>query len=226
MTSNTKPADRPTAAASDSTPCASRVPRYSSPKPAKRPTRGLLHGGGPGASGVYRTTPATSTRSPAHRVIVPDLPGYGPRTKHVDLADPFGYLADSIRGLLDNWASTDSAPDRQLLRRRRRAAAGARYPGPRRPDGVHGSRRHRHHPGTADRRLEEPAAQLLRRLRASPPQAGDVHPHYLVYDGALVPDSSSSTSATGRHRPGGGGQPRRYDGPRNPRRCGHCGGWT
>ena len=35
------------------------------------------------------------------RVIVPDMPGYGRSTKGVDRADPFGYLADHIRGMLD-----------------------------------------------------------------------------------------------------------------------------
>ena len=35
------------------------------------------------------------------RVIVPDMPGYGRSAKGVDAADPFGYLADTIRGLLD-----------------------------------------------------------------------------------------------------------------------------
>jgi len=34
-------------------------------------------------------------------VIVPDMPGYGRSAKHVDQDDPFGYLADTIRGLLD-----------------------------------------------------------------------------------------------------------------------------
>jgi 4,5:9,10-diseco-3-hydroxy-5,9,17-trioxoandrosta-1(10),2-diene-4-oate hydrolase len=35
------------------------------------------------------------------RVIVPDMPGYGRSVKGVDQDDPFGYLADIIRGLLD-----------------------------------------------------------------------------------------------------------------------------
>jgi 2-hydroxy-6-oxonona-2,4-dienedioate hydrolase/4,5:9,10-diseco-3-hydroxy-5,9,17-trioxoandrosta-1(10),2-diene-4-oate hydrolase len=61
----------------------------------------LLHGGGPGASGVSnyaRNIDALATR---FRVIVPDLPGYGRSGKEVDHADPFGCLADAIRGLLD-----------------------------------------------------------------------------------------------------------------------------
>ena len=35
------------------------------------------------------------------RVIVPDMPGYGRSAKGVDGSDPFGYLADHIRGMLD-----------------------------------------------------------------------------------------------------------------------------
>jgi 4,5:9,10-diseco-3-hydroxy-5,9,17-trioxoandrosta-1(10),2-diene-4-oate hydrolase len=35
------------------------------------------------------------------RVVVPDMPGYGRSVKGVDQNDPFGCLADTIRGLLD-----------------------------------------------------------------------------------------------------------------------------
>ncbi|MGZ8803221.1 MAG: alpha/beta fold hydrolase, partial [Mycobacterium sp.] len=35
------------------------------------------------------------------RVIVPDMPGYGRSAKGVNRSDPFGYLADHIRGMLD-----------------------------------------------------------------------------------------------------------------------------
>ncbi len=49
-----------------------------------------------------RTTPATSRPWHEHfRVLVPDMPGYGRSAKGVDRADPFGYLADHIRGMLD-----------------------------------------------------------------------------------------------------------------------------
>ena len=33
--------------------------------------------------------------------LVPDMPGYGRSSKGVDRSDPFGYLADHIRGMLD-----------------------------------------------------------------------------------------------------------------------------
>jgi 4,5:9,10-diseco-3-hydroxy-5,9,17-trioxoandrosta-1(10),2-diene-4-oate hydrolase len=61
----------------------------------------LLHGGGPGASGVSNFSKNIAALAGGHRVIVPDLPGYGRSTKGVDQSDPFGYLADMIRGLLD-----------------------------------------------------------------------------------------------------------------------------
>ncbi|WP_167104315.1 alpha/beta fold hydrolase [Mycobacterium sp. DL592] len=61
----------------------------------------MLHGGGPGASGVSNYGRNIDALAQAYRVIVPDMPGYGRSVKHVDHSDPFGYLADSMRGLLD-----------------------------------------------------------------------------------------------------------------------------
>ncbi|WP_433680247.1 alpha/beta fold hydrolase [Nocardia sp. CA-119907] len=61
----------------------------------------LLHGGGPGASGVSNYWRNIAELAKSFRVIVPDLPGYGRSSKGVDQNDPFGYLANSIRGLLD-----------------------------------------------------------------------------------------------------------------------------
>ncbi|MFF4269878.1 alpha/beta fold hydrolase [Streptomyces sp. NPDC001536] len=61
----------------------------------------LLHGGGPGASGVSNYARNIAELAKEYRVIVPDLPGYGRSTKGVDGTDPFGFLADGIRGLLD-----------------------------------------------------------------------------------------------------------------------------
>ncbi|MEU5322253.1 alpha/beta hydrolase [Streptomyces sp. NPDC021056] len=61
----------------------------------------LLHGGGPGASGVSNYARNIVELAKEYRVIVPDLPGYGRSTKGVDGTDPFGFLADGIRGLLD-----------------------------------------------------------------------------------------------------------------------------
>ncbi|MFJ6081196.1 alpha/beta fold hydrolase [Streptomyces sp. NPDC092369] len=61
----------------------------------------LLHGGGPGASGVANYARNIAELAKTYRVIVPDLPGYGRSTKGVDATDPFGHLAGAIRGVLD-----------------------------------------------------------------------------------------------------------------------------
>ena len=61
----------------------------------------MLHGGGPGASGASNYSRNIDALAKNFRVIVPDMPGYGRSTKGVDQSDPFGYLADMIRGLLD-----------------------------------------------------------------------------------------------------------------------------
>ncbi|KPI07592.1 2,6-dioxo-6-phenylhexa-3-enoate hydrolase [Actinobacteria bacterium OK074] len=64
----------------------------------------LLHGGGPGASGVSNYTRNIAELAKEYRVVVPDLPGYGRSGKGVDGADPFGDLAAGIRGVLDHLA--------------------------------------------------------------------------------------------------------------------------
>lgn len=61
----------------------------------------MLHGGGPGASGVSNYSRNIDALAREFRVIVPDMPGYGRSCKGVDQHDPFGYLADMIRGMLD-----------------------------------------------------------------------------------------------------------------------------
>jgi len=61
----------------------------------------MLHGGGPGASGVSNYSRNIDALAQQFRVIVPDMPGYGRSAKGVDQSDPFGYLSDMIRGLLD-----------------------------------------------------------------------------------------------------------------------------
>ena len=61
----------------------------------------LLHGGGPGASGLSNYSRNIDALAASFRVIVPDMPGYGRSIKGIDQSDPFGYLADMIRGLLD-----------------------------------------------------------------------------------------------------------------------------
>jgi 4,5:9,10-diseco-3-hydroxy-5,9,17-trioxoandrosta-1(10),2-diene-4-oate hydrolase len=65
------------------------------------PTVVMFHGGGPGASGVSNYSRNIDALAEHFRVMVPDMPGYGRSAKGVDHDDPFGYLADMIRGLLD-----------------------------------------------------------------------------------------------------------------------------
>lgn len=62
----------------------------------------LLHGGGPGASGLSNYIRNVDALAERFRVIVPDLPGYGRSSKNLDQNDPFGALADAIRALLDH----------------------------------------------------------------------------------------------------------------------------
>jgi 2-hydroxy-6-oxonona-2,4-dienedioate hydrolase/4,5:9,10-diseco-3-hydroxy-5,9,17-trioxoandrosta-1(10),2-diene-4-oate hydrolase len=61
----------------------------------------MLHGGGPGATGLSNYSRNIDALAAHYRVIVPDMPGYGRSVKGVDQRDPFGYLADMVRGLLD-----------------------------------------------------------------------------------------------------------------------------
>ena len=61
----------------------------------------MLHGGGPGASGVSNYAHNIQALAQSFRVLVPDLPGYGKSSKTVDPADPFGDLAGAMLGLLD-----------------------------------------------------------------------------------------------------------------------------
>lgn len=61
----------------------------------------LLHGGGPGATGLSNYSRNIDVLAKRYRVIVPDLPGYGGSSKRTDSSDPFGFLADAIRALLD-----------------------------------------------------------------------------------------------------------------------------
>lgn len=61
----------------------------------------LLHGGGPGASGVSNYSRNIDALAEHFRVIVPDMPGYGKSSKVINRDDPFGGLAEGVRGLLD-----------------------------------------------------------------------------------------------------------------------------
>jgi 4,5:9,10-diseco-3-hydroxy-5,9,17-trioxoandrosta-1(10),2-diene-4-oate hydrolase len=60
----------------------------------------MLHGGGPGASGVSNYARNIEALARRFRVLVPDMPGYGKSTKAVG-DDPFGDIAQTMLGLLD-----------------------------------------------------------------------------------------------------------------------------
>jgi 4,5:9,10-diseco-3-hydroxy-5,9,17-trioxoandrosta-1(10),2-diene-4-oate hydrolase len=60
----------------------------------------MLHGGGPGASGLSNYSRNVEALGGQFRVLVPDLPGYGQSTKGV-ADDPFGDIAAAMQGLLD-----------------------------------------------------------------------------------------------------------------------------
>ncbi|MFZ3183370.1 MAG: alpha/beta fold hydrolase [Pseudomonas sp.] len=61
----------------------------------------MLHGGGPGASGVSNYSRNIAALAQQFRVLVVDMPGYGQSTKGVDRSDPFGDLAKAMLGLFD-----------------------------------------------------------------------------------------------------------------------------
>jgi 4,5:9,10-diseco-3-hydroxy-5,9,17-trioxoandrosta-1(10),2-diene-4-oate hydrolase len=61
----------------------------------------MLHGGGPGASGVSNYSRNIAALAQNFRVLVPDMPGYGKSTKGLDAADVWGDLAGAMFGLLD-----------------------------------------------------------------------------------------------------------------------------
>lgn len=65
------------------------------------PTVVLLHGGGPGASGVPNWRRNLEALASHFHLVIPDMPGYGRSTKYIDHTDPFGDLAGAIGGLLD-----------------------------------------------------------------------------------------------------------------------------
>jgi 4,5:9,10-diseco-3-hydroxy-5,9,17-trioxoandrosta-1(10),2-diene-4-oate hydrolase len=61
----------------------------------------MLHGGGPGASGLSNYARNVGALASRFRVVVPDMPGYGRSTKGISNRDPFGDIATTMHGFLD-----------------------------------------------------------------------------------------------------------------------------
>lgn len=61
----------------------------------------MLHGGGPGASGVSNYSRNIGALSKTFRLVIPDMPGYGLSSKGISGKDPFGDLAESMLGLME-----------------------------------------------------------------------------------------------------------------------------
>ncbi|MDR0235726.1 alpha/beta hydrolase [Acinetobacter sp.] len=61
----------------------------------------MLHGGGPGASGLSNYSKNIEALAEKYRVIIPDMQGYGQSSKGVNRDDPFGDLAEVMFGVLD-----------------------------------------------------------------------------------------------------------------------------
>ncbi len=101
MTSDTTPNDRLTTVVSEYTVRVKGAEILVADTGGSSPPVVMLHGGGPGASGVSNYSRNIDALAQSYRVIVPDMPGYGRSAKGVDHSDPFGYLADTIRGLMD-----------------------------------------------------------------------------------------------------------------------------
>ena len=112
----------------------------------------LLHGGGPGATGMSNYARNIDALADEFRVIVPGharlravLQGHRPRrpVRRPRRRDP---------GSARRARHRQGPPGGQLLRRRRRPAAGVGPARQGRPAGPDGPRRGRHHPGAPDRR--------------------------------------------------------------------------
>lgn len=61
----------------------------------------MLHGGGPGASGMANYSRNVDALAHHFRVLVPDMPGYGRSSKEVNVMDPFGDIASTLSAMLD-----------------------------------------------------------------------------------------------------------------------------
>jgi 4,5:9,10-diseco-3-hydroxy-5,9,17-trioxoandrosta-1(10),2-diene-4-oate hydrolase len=69
----------------------------------------MLHGGGPGASGLSNYSRNIEALSKKFTLVVPDMPGYGRSTKGLSGKDPFGDLAGAMIGLLDHLSVSQAS---------------------------------------------------------------------------------------------------------------------
>lgn len=147
----------------------------------------LLHGGGPGASGVSNYSRNIDVLAQRFRVIVPDMPGYGRSSKWVDRSDPFGDLAAAVGGLLDEL----DIPKADLIGNSYGGAAALRLAMDR-PEKV--GRMVLMGPGGVGTTRALPTAGLQRLLNyytgggPSREKITEFIREYLVYDGATVPE--------------------------------------
>ena len=179
----------------------------------------MLHGGGPGASGVSNYSRNIYALAQQFRVIVPDMPGYGRSAKGVDKHDPFGYLADMIRGLLDELGLATA----HLVGNSYGGAAALRLAldTPQRVDKLVLMG-----PGGIGTTRAVPTAglkSLLSYYGGGGPSREKLEAfirNYLVYDGASVPDDVIDLRFAASIVPGGGGSatapPVRPDGAAHP----------
>ncbi len=61
----------------------------------------MLHGGGPGASGISNYSKNVDALAKTFRVIVPGMPGYGQSSKIIDKTNIFASIAAAMIGLMD-----------------------------------------------------------------------------------------------------------------------------
>ncbi|MVU80671.1 alpha/beta fold hydrolase [Nocardia sp. ET3-3] len=156
------------------------------------PTVVLLHGGGPGASGESNYSRNIEALAQCFHVIVPDMPGYGRSSKWIDPADPFGDLAGSVGGLLDELGIASA----HLIGNSYGGAAALRLAMDR-PDKV--NRLILMGPGGVGTTRALPTAglqQLLNYYSGSGPSREKLTRfirEYLVFDGASVPEELIET---------------------------------
>ncbi|WP_063066512.1 alpha/beta fold hydrolase [Nocardia violaceofusca] len=147
----------------------------------------LLHGGGPGASGVSNYSRNIEVLAQRFRVIVPDMPGYGRSSKWVDRSDPFGDLAAAVGGLLDEL----DIPKADLIGNSYGGAAALRLAMDR-PEKV--GRMVLMGPGGVGTTRALPTAGLQRLLNyytgggPSREKITEFIREYLVFDGSVVPE--------------------------------------